>query len=339
MQVTDVKIVFFELEDWEEKILRKEFPSDEIIFSREKLTFSNVEKFRALEAISVFIYSEVYEDVLNNMPHLKFIATRSTGFDHIDLGVCKKKGITISNVPVYGEHTVAEQAFALILGLSRKLVDSVEKTRSYRHDTEGLRGTDLFGKTLGVVGTGHIGSHAIRMGKGFAMNVVAFDVVKDEKLAKRLGFKYVTLDELFKVSDFITLHVPYNKHTHHLVNEKRLSLMKKNSFLINTSRGGIIDSVSLAKALKSNKIAGAGLDVLEEERAFVEEIMAAKGEEWRKADKEIIKANHALLKMKNVLITPHNAANTHEAMMRILNTSIENIKQFKKGKLVNTVKT
>ncbi len=332
-----MKIGFFEIEPWEKKLLKKAFPKDTLLFTDQKITSANSKKFKDLDVISTFIQSKLDPEALKHLPNLKFIATRSTGFDHLDLEHSTQKGIKISNVPTYGENTVAELAFALILGLSRKLITSVEKTRKKKFDNEGLRGVDLCRKTLGVVGTGNIGKYAVRMGKGFSMNVVAFDVVKDKKFAKKIGFTYVNLKKLFQVSDVITLHVPYNKHTHHLVNRKMFSLMKKGSYLVNTSRGGVIDTLAMVQALKSGKLAGVGLDVLEEERALIEQA-TTKGEHWKKANKKILKANQELLKMNNVFITPHNGFNTTEAIMRILNTTIDNINGFKKKKLVNVVK-
>ncbi|MBU0457408.1 MAG: hydroxyacid dehydrogenase [Nanoarchaeota archaeon] len=333
-----MKIGFFDIEPWEKEFLKKAFPNDKLFFSTGGLNIKNALKYKDLEVVSVFIYSFVNEDLLQKLPKLKLISTRSTGFNHIDLEACKKRRIKVCNVPVYGENTVAEYAFSLILALSRKIVSCVNRVKEGSFDITNLRGFDLQGKTLGVVGCGNIGKHVIRIAKCFEMKIVVFDLYKDFKFAKEMGFEYVSLEKLFKESDIVTLHLPYNKHTHHLVNKKTLSLMKKGSYIINTSRGGIIDTDALVEALKSGKLAGAGLDVLEEETALIEEVQLAKKEHWEKAEKMIIAEDHVLLKMENVIVTPHNAFNTNEALMRILDTTIESIKNFKKKRYINLVK-
>ena len=188
---------------------------------------------------------------------------------------------------------------------------------------------------MGVVGTGNIGCHVIRIAKGFEMNVLAFDIKKDQKFAKKIGFKYVSLDNLFKNSDIITLHAPYNKETHHLVNLKTLKSFKKGCYLINTARGGICDTTSLLKGLKQGIFAGLGLDVLEEE-CFIKEERELLSSVFKKTcDLKTALENHILINQPNVIITPHNAFNSKEALTRILYTTIENIKAFAGNKPIN----
>jgi D-lactate dehydrogenase len=331
-----MKIGFFEIEEWEKEPLRKAFPKDKLVFSKDKLTLKNADK--NLEAISVFIYSKVNESLLKKMPKLRLVCTRSTGFDHIDLEACKKRKITVCNVPAYGENTVAEHTFALVLALAKKLIDSVERTRKGNFELKGLRGFDLKGKTLGVMGCGSIGRHVVRIAKGFEMNILVFDVCKDSKFAKKMGFKYVGMDVLLKNSDIVTLHVPLNEHTHHLIDKKRIGLMKKGAWLINTSRGEVVSTDALVKALKLGRLAGAGLDVLEKECVLKEERELLTKEFTKTCDLKTILEEHILLGMPNVIVTPHNAFNTNEALMRILEVTIENIGGFKKGKKVNVIK-
>ena len=333
-----MKICFFEIEPWEKDILKKSFPKDKLYFSKKRLTLRKANKYKDLDALTVFVHSEIDKSILDKLPRLKFIATMSTGFDHIDVEECKKRNIIVCNVPTYGENTVAEHTFTLILALSRKIVDCVNRTKIGSFNLDGLRGFDLMGKTIGVVGGGNIGKHVIRMALGFEMKVLVFDLYQDKKLAKKMGFKYVSMDKLLKVSDIVTIHVPYNKHTHHLMNKSNLSLMKKNSLLINTSRGGVVDTKALVKALKKKQIAGAGLDVLEDECDIIEETQLLKKEFGGRCDLHKIVEGHPLLKMDNVIVTPHNAFNTNEALMRILETTVKNIKGFKKGRKVNLVK-
>jgi len=332
-----LKIGFFEIESWENDVFSKAFPKDKLFFSTGKLTSKNAQKYKDLEAISVFVYSKTDQAVLNQLPKLKLITTRSTGFDHIDLEACKKKNITICNVPTYGENTVAEHTFALILALSRKILDCVERTKQGSFDLTGLRGFDLKGKTIGVVGGGNIGKHVIRMAQGFEMKVLVFDLVQDKILARQMGFNYVPLDTLLKQADIVTLHLPYNKHTHHLMDKTKLALLKTTALLINTSRGGIIDTDALINVLRQKKIAGAGLDVLENECDSIEERTLLTKEFSQKCDLKTLVENHLLLNMPHVIITPHNAFNTKEALMRILETDIENIKSFQKKKAINLI--
>lgn len=332
-----MKIAFLEIEKWEVLILKEKMKKEELFFSTEAIGSRIISKIKDYEVLSVFIHSKLGKEELGRLPKLKLIVTRSTGFEHIDLAECRRRGIKVGNVPSYGENTVAEHTFALILGLSRKLIDCVERTRKGSFELKGLRGFDLKGKTLGVVGCGKIGEHVARIGKGLEMKVLVFDVKKDLKLAKRLGFRYTGMDKLLKEADIVSLHVPLNKYTYHLINGEKIKKMKKGAILINTARGGIVETEALVRGLKSGHLGGAGLDVLEEEGELAEEreLLTKKFEE--KGDLKILVENHILLGMPNVLITPHNAFNTKEALERILEVTVENIKGWKKGKRANWV--
>ncbi|OIO66498.1 hypothetical protein AUJ68_00630 [Candidatus Woesearchaeota archaeon CG1_02_57_44] len=287
------------------------------------------------DIISVFTGHDITAELLKKHPRIKMIATRSTGYDHIDLAACKKRRVIVSNVPRYGENTVAEHAFALLLAISRKVLPAVQRTRMGSFSREGLTGFDLKGKTAGVVGTGRIGQHFIRMAKGFGMEVLAQDPYPNHDAATQLGFTYTSMPTLLAKADIISLHAPLTKKTRHLIGGKEISRMKKGSIIINTSRGGLINTKALLKGLMSGRIAGAGLDVLEEEDFIQEEAELL----WAHDTKRIKLAlqNHVLLHMDNVLITPHNAFNSQEAVMRIMKTTVENIKAFSVGKPQNTV--
>ncbi|MBS3133549.1 hydroxyacid dehydrogenase [Candidatus Woesearchaeota archaeon] len=329
-------LAFFELENWEEKIVKQRLAGHKLQFFSRPLSKSNVNKVRNVNGIAVFIYSKVTEALLQKLPKLKFIATMSTGFDHVDLAACRKRGIIVSNVPYYGENTVAEHTFALILAFSRKLIESAERTRRGNFSPHGLCGFDIKGKTIGVIGTGHIGMHVLRMARGFEMRMLAYDVKKDVAGSKRLGFKYVSLDTLLKKSDFVTLHCPYNKQTHHMINNNNIRKMKKDAYLINTARGGLVETEALLNALNSGRLAGAGIDVLEEESAIKEEkqLLAKRFI----PNLRTVLENHILLGNENVIITPHNAFNSIEALNRILNTTIDNVSAYLRKKPVNIVK-
>jgi D-lactate dehydrogenase len=333
-----MKITFFEVEEWEKEYLKSQLNGQDISFFPQPLSEDIIGQVKDSDIISGFTDSQLHENMLSQFTNVKMIATRSTGFDHIDLDFCKKHGIMVCNVPTYGENTVAEHTFALILDLSRKIFQSIEQTKRADFSLDGLRGFDLKDKTIGIVGMGHIGQHVARIANGFEMKVLGFDMRQDKKLAKKIGFTYVTFEDLLKNSDIITLHVPYNDHTHHLINLGNIAMIKKGAYLINTARGGVVETEALVEALRSGILAGAGLDVLEEEGFIKEESHLLSKEFLKTHNIATILEDHILLEQKNVIITPHNAFNAKEALERILETTIENIKGFLKNKPVNTVK-
>ena len=341
MNIMAGKTITFSLtEPWEEEQLKKIFKNHKLLFFPATIDSTiNIDKIKNAEILSVFVDSTIDKKVLDQMPKLKFIATRSTGFDHIDLKECAKRKITVSNVPSYGENTVAEHTFALILNISRRIFDSVERTRKGAFEYEGLRGFDLKGKTIGVLGTGRIGMHVIQIAKGFEMNVVAYDLYPNKEMEKKLGFRYLkTVNAVLSASDVVTLHTPYTKETHHLISLKNLSKIKKGCVLINTARGKLVETAALIKGLQQRIISAAGLDVLEEEAFLKEERQLLSKEFAKKYDLKTVLEEHVLTEHPNVFITPHNAFNSKEAIQRILNATIENIDGFLKGKPVNVVK-
>lgn len=289
---------------------------------------------RTADVLSVFVYSRVTADLLAKAPRLKLIATRSTGWDHIDLSVCRRRRVAVANVPFYGENTVAEHTFALVLALSRKVHQAYFRTIRGDFSFEGLQGFDLKGKTIGIIGTGHIGLHAVRIAKGFGMNVIAFDVARNAWMAETLGFEYVAFDALLARSDIISLHAPYNPQTHHMINASNIGRIKRGALLINTARGGLVETSALAKALDQGILAGAGLDVLEGEELIKEERQILSHEYPVDRLKTLLQ-NHILLNRENVVITPHIAFNSREACLRILDTTVTNIAGFLAGKAEN----
>jgi D-lactate dehydrogenase len=327
-----MRIVFYETKKWEEEYLKEKLPAFDLVFN-EGFEISSDDK---AEVLCNFVDSPVTQEQLKNLPKLKFIATRSTGFDHIDLKACQKKGVQVSNVPTYGENTVAEFTFALLLALSRKIYPSLERVKEKdQFDYEGLQGFDLKGKTLGVVGTGHIGVFVVKIAFGFGMNIVAFDPHPKQDLIDQFHVRYMDLENLLKTADIVTLHVPSTPSTHHLLNAQNIKQMKKGSILINTARGGLVETAALAKALKEGHLAGAAMDVLEEEGFIKDELkMLTEGHPNQEQLKTAL-IDHELIHMENVLITPHNAFNTKEALVRILDTTVANIEAFVKGQPIN----
>ena len=227
-------IIFFEVDEWEKEHIQQVFTGAPLLMTANKVQDETNPDFFNAEIISTFIYSSLDRQILEKFPNLRFIATRSTGYDHIDLGYCKEKGIVVANVPAYGAASVAEQTFALILAVSRKIVDSVNRSRKGDFSFDGLRGFDLNGKTLGVIGAGKIGQHVIELGLCFGMNVLVHTGHPGEN-KERLN--YVSLDELLAGSDIVTLHVPYTKETHHTINRENIKKFKKREYLNQYSSG------------------------------------------------------------------------------------------------------
>jgi D-lactate dehydrogenase len=404
-----MKLGFFEAEGWEKEILERELPDLEIYFTTERLTKENVKNFQDLDILSIFISSEIDKEIIDSLPNLKLITTRSTGYDHIYCEYCKSKGILVCNVPEYGTKTVAEWTIGLMLNLMRKIyyaIDQIKETESF--DLKNLRGEELYGKTLGVIGTGRIGKEVIKLAKAFGMNILAYDIYPDENFAKEYNVTYTSLEELLKNSDVITIHVNLNPSTYHLINKENIKFIKPGAYLINTARGGIVETEALLYALKEGILQGAALDVLEEETEIKEELELLvkytkshlpessdrieytrierpnnnihpnkrpndipeykpnenqkfglnsgnehsfgqdsgsnktfgqnSGSDNIKETAFTLWQNHILMKMPNVLITPHNAFNSKEAIERILMTTIENIKKFLEGNPINLVK-
>ncbi|PJE50723.1 MAG: hydroxyacid dehydrogenase [Candidatus Yanofskybacteria bacterium CG10_big_fil_rev_8_21_14_0_10_36_16] len=335
-----MRIAFFKLEDWQKEFVQsdKRLEGHDFLFYDTVLDKDNLPEDASVEAVCVFVNSMVDKEVLEKLPNLKLVVTRSTGYDHIDLEACTEKGVAVANVPAYGENTVAEFAFSLITALARKIPQSYHRIREEGSwNLDGLRGFDLKGKTLGVVGTGRIGKYAIKIANGYGMKVIGFDAFPNEEMAKELGFEYQPLEDTLKNSDVVTIHVPYLKETHHLINKDNIGLMKKGAYLVNTSRGAVVETEALFGALKSGHLGGAGLDVFEEEGPTKDELTFLVSGNPAEHDLKILLQNHALIDMPNVIVTPHNAFNTQEAIERILNTTVEDLKGFIDGKPVNIV--
>lgn len=317
-------ITFFEINNIEKERFSKNLNSHTLRFFEENIQNVDQEKYLDSDVISVFIHSKVDKENIDKCSHLKVIATRSTGTDHIDLEYADSRNITVKNVALYGENTVAEHTFALMLALSRKIHESYINTANGNFTTEGLMGFDLKGKTIGIIGGGRIGLHVARMARSFGMHVRIYDINKDYFLSELINFKYVSLDELLNISDIISLHVPLNKYTTHMINKETISKMKDGVVIINTARGGLINNSDLISGLENGKIYGAGLDVLEGEEFLFEENISNSPIE--NAAKIIVESN-ILSKKPNVVITPHNAFNSIEAVHRIIDTTINNILQ------------
>ncbi|MAG02052.1 hypothetical protein CMI42_01840 [Candidatus Pacearchaeota archaeon] len=309
-----MKIAFFLIEEESRERFLEKFGDHEVKIFEEALNEDNIEKVRDVEVLvsrPVGMKTEFNRETLERFPNLRFILTMSTGFDHVDLEYCKERDIVVSNIPSYSEESVGEHVFALLLAMSKKIPESLIKAENVGLDPKRIRGFELKGRTLGVIGGGHIGLKVIRIAKGFGMKVKVYDVVFNEEASKELGFEYVELGELIEESDVISLHAPYNDNTYHLLKDN-LSRVKEGCVIINTARGELIDHDVLIELLKSGRIS-AGLDVFEEDRL---------GE---------------LINLDNVILTPHNAANTKEAREIMIDGSIRVVEGFVEGRMVNVV--
>ncbi len=307
-----MKIVFFETMPEERTLLEEQLPDGhDVHFLEEPLAETTTAKAADADIVSVFVQSRVNAAVIDTLSQTKFITTRSVGYDHIDVEHARTKGIKVINVTTYASHPVAEFTFALLLNVTRRICAGAEQSRTEEaKDIIGLKGVNLFGKTLGVVGTGRIGRNVITIAKGFGMTVLASDTKPDEAFAAQQQFCYVPLEELVAASDIITLHAPYLKETHHLINADTFARMKKGAILINTARGELIDTHALAAALRDGTLWGAGVDVLE------------------RTEPEL---NRVLVAMPNVIATPHVAFETVEALEEIDRATAVSIQNFITG--------
>ncbi len=340
-----MNITHFEVSDEDKKILHSlssnvgGLQQDKIDYIEENLSSSTISRATKAEAVTVFVNSMVDKSIIDSLPNLKLIITRSTGFDHIDVAHAQSKGILVCNIPAYGSRTVAEFTFALILTLSRKVFSAIEQIKFNKSwDVSNFEGFNLQGKTLGVVGTGRIGLNVIQIAKGFDMKIMAHDAFPNEDKAKAYGFEYSkSLEELLAASDIVTLHVPANPDTHHLINLDNISKVKKGCMLINTARGDVIDPAALIKGLNEGILGGAGLDVLEGEHELKEEAELMSSNHLSFEKLKVLLEDHELMDHPKVIITPHVAFNTREARTEIMTTTLTNLSGFMANEPQNVI--
>ncbi len=318
-----MKIIFFDALPHEEIFLRKHMPKEieaEFVSISLHPAAEIPEKVLDSDAVSVFTPSLLNKEVLEKFSNLQFIFLRSVGFSHVDLHYAKEKNIRIFNCPNYGDYTVAEYVFASLLALVRKVPQSNNALRMGNILLDKYMGVELFSKTMGVVGTGAIGSKVVKIAKGFSMDVIAYDIKKNADV------EYVSLDELCQRADVISINSPLTADTLHMFDRNRINSLKKGVIIVNTARGEIIDTSALYDAILEKRVAYAALDVLECEDLLWQKPSTASGFSGIKDAclKNFLVANR-LLKMDNVLITPHTAYDTKEATRRILEITLENI--------------
>lgn len=341
------KILFFDVRQNEEVALRAGCRTTDakcgeecwckLIPERLDETTVITDEMAQANVISVFTFSRVSANVLKQFPNLKLIALRSVGFNHIDIDYCKEKEIAVVNSLGYGNVTVAEFAFGLILDVMRKVTRSFVNLKDEHPYADNYMGFELNGATIGIIGTGAIGTEAVRIAHGFGMKILGFDICPKQELVEKYGINYVELDELLKNSDVISLHAPLTKDNFHMINEEKFNLMKKNAVVVNTARGELIDTKALYEALSNGRIFAAGLDVFEAENMLIQPDLIL---DFDYLQDDVIRQtllNERLLKLHNVVVTPHIAYNSKEANERILNITMNNINSFFDGKILNSV--
>ena len=325
-------IVFFDAKEYETKEFQNKLGDDFVLEFNNKPLLPGTkidEPTKNTKILSVFTSSRLTEDVLNQFPNLQLIATRSVGYSHIDTNYCKNKGITVVNTPHYGDYTVAEFAFTILLNLVRKVFNAQEDLKAGIVDNQYF-GVELFNKKIGIIGLGGIGSKALKIASGFSMEILAHDPYQNKDLKEKYDFEYTDVDYICENADIIALFAPSTPENYHLINAERISKMKKSVVIVNTARGELIDTQALYNALLDNKIAGAALDVLECEEALAKSCVYFKDDVCN--DVKCIKntlINHKLLTLPNVIVTPHAAYDTKEAVNRIIDMTVTSFKDFK----------
>lgn len=290
-----------------------------------RLTPDTVETARGATAVCLFVNDQGDRACLARLAEfgVRHVALRSAGFNHVDLPAAKELGLHVTRVPAYSPHAVAEHSLALLLTLNRRIHRAYNRVREHNFSLSGLVGFDLHGKTVGIIGTGRIGKITAQIYRGFGTRVLACDISPDLKWSREHSVDYVPLNELLAASDIISLHSPLVPSTHHLINAQTLALMKPGAYLVNTSRGKLVDTAALIAALKTGRLGGVALDVYEEEEGvFFEDL-----------SDQVLKDDELsrLLTFPNVLITSHQAFLTREALTEIARVTLENIQLGQRG--------
>ncbi|GAB3713613.1 2-hydroxyacid dehydrogenase [Spirosoma flavus] len=305
-----MKIAFFSALPFEQPWFDQYQRHHQISYFPEPLTLTTVHLAKGHQAVCAFVNDELSRPVLAALKKqgIDVIGMRSLDVDNVDKLAISKLGMTLLQVPGYSPYSVAEQAITLLLGLIRHLPKAHQRVQAGNFSIDGLTGTDLHGKTVGVIGTGHIGKAFIRIIQGFGCKAIAYDIQPDRKLLET-GVQYVSLSELLQQSDIVSLHCPLTLLTEHLINDQTLSLFKPNAFLINTSRGQLVDTLSLLNALDNGRLAGYAADVYEYEQHYFHYDFSGKTI-WDEVLNRL--RSHA-----KVLLTPHQGFFTKEAMTQI----------------------
>lgn len=321
-----MKIAFFGTKEYDRAHFKEEYDGVSITFLRPRLSLETAALAEGYEAVCAFVNDDLSAPVIHALADrgVRYILMRCAGYNNVDLNAAKERGILVARVPAYSPEAVAEHAFALLLAANRRIHKAYNKVRDNDYSLIGLTGVNLYGKTAGVIGTGKIGQAFIRICKGFGMNVIAWDPYPNQTAAEELGFEYLPLPyDVFERADVISLHCPLTDENHHLVNRHTIYNMKDGVILLNTSRGGLIDTEDLIDAIKFGKFHAVGLDVYEEEDGLVFDDKSG----------EILEhtTTARLLSFPNVILTSHQAFLTHEALDSIAETTVLNALRLDRG--------
>ncbi len=308
--MTHASIVFLDIDPDDTHLVTEHLPAA-VCLPHQKEEAALVSACKDAEVISAFNMTSFPRSLLTQLPHLRLLCTRSVGTDHIDLAYCKERGITVTNVPDYGAHIIAEHAFALLLSTIRHIPEGDARVGRGNFDFHGLRGIALRGKTMGIIGTGKIGQKTAEIAHGFGMQVIAHDLHPVADLVDRLGVRYVALPQLYAESDVISLHAPSVPDTIQMINHTTLDQMKPGVILINTARGNLIDSSDLIDALNERRVQYAVLDVFEHEGQI---------------DKDA-----ELIRHPRTIVTPHIAFYADESVRAMIDDTCASISRWQKG--------
>lgn len=322
------RVAIFDAKPYDKETFNKvnEMYGFDLVYYKEHLDINNVILASNADAVCIFVNAVVDADVIEKLYSygVKLVALRCAGFNNVDIAAAAKRGIRVVRVPDYSPHAIAEHTLALMLCLNRKVHRAFLRTRDGNFSLVGFEGFDMYGKTIGVIGTGKIGKVAIGLFKGLGMKVLAYDLYPDTAWAEKNGIKYVSLDELYANANIITLHCPLTKETEYLIRDESISKMKDGVMIINTGRGKLIHTKHLIDGLLSGRVGYAGLDVYEEEGAYFYE------DHSDKVMTDDVLAR--LLSFNNVIVTSHQAFFTKEAMANIAQTTMDSIRDFSEGK-------
>lgn len=335
-----MKMLMFDYRESEEEFFKhNQFSDIDITFIKEPLNeMSNLseEQLSETDVISIFITSNLCENVLKKFKNLRIIATRSTGYNHIDVKYCSQNNIAVFNVEEYGQTSVAQYTFALILALVRNLFPAYYDIQKNIINHPDYEGRDLDKLTLGIIGCGSIGSSVAKIANSFGMNVLVHSYAKRNDVSEFA--EYTTLEYVLRNSDIITLHLPYSTEVYHMLGENEFNMIKDGAYIVNTARGELINNVVLYENLISGKIKGAALDVFECEHIAIHSQNII--DEIKDANSKCVTSAlvmQKLLGMENVIVTPHIAYNTQESIDTLLKTTFNNIRDYSKGLHSNRV--
>jgi len=320
-----IEIAFYDAKPYDRHYFAQALAAEKVKwrFYEFRLNSETAPTAKGAQAVCVFVNDKIDRNCLKKLSELgiKLIALRCAGYNNVNLPVAKEIGLAVTRVPAYSPHAVAEHAIGLLLTLNRKIHRAYNRVREHNFSLNGLVGFDVVGKTVGIIGTGKIGKIAAQIFRGFQANVLAHDPLPAQEWANQIGVTYCALLHLLAASDIISLHVPLLPDTFHLLNSETISQMKPGAFVINTSRGKLIDTTAMIKALKTGHLGGVALDVYEEEEGIFFEDLS----EQVLQDDELSR----LLTFPNVLITSHQAFLTHEALTEITRVTTQNILRLK----------